>query len=309
VNAFTYSRDPALDSLIAVAPFGIPSEPPVADRPAIKGVVPGIGKDDKVIIWGGGIYNWFDPETLIRAVGRLSSSHRDVRLFFMGVKHPSPHVPEMAAVARARALVASLGLGGHVFFNESWVPYEERQNYLLDADVGVSTHFEHIETTFSFRTRILDYLWAGLPIVATAGDSFGDLIAHEGLGAIVNERDDASLAVALESLLYDAKARDVARANVARVRQDFTWERVLEPLVGFCRNPIRAADKDSAAGTLPRSSTKLSVAVNAKRSGRHSGLRRDLDRVSYYLKNGGVATVLERIRARRTRKRETRAQR
>lgn len=304
VNAFTYSRDPSLDSLIAVAPFGIPSEPPVAGRLAIKGVVPGIGKNDKVILWGGGIYNWFDPETLIRAVGRLAATHPDVRLFFMGVKHPSPHVPEMAAVARSRALVASLGLAGHVFFNETWVPYEERQNYLLDADVGVSTHFQHIETTFSFRTRILDYLWAGLPIVATEGDSFGDLVAREGLGVSVRERDDVGLAAALESVLYDAKARALARTNVARVRGDFTWEKVLQPLVAFCRNPIRAADKESAAGTLPPSSTKLSVGVNAKRSGRHSGLRRDLDRASYYLKNGGLRTVIERFGARRQRVRD-----
>ncbi len=40
-------------------------------RPAIKGVVPGIGPDDKVILWGGGIYNWFDPLTLLRAVDKL----------------------------------------------------------------------------------------------------------------------------------------------------------------------------------------------------------------------------------------------
>ena len=37
----------------------------------LKGVVPGIGADDKVILWGGGIYNWFDPLTLLRAVDKL----------------------------------------------------------------------------------------------------------------------------------------------------------------------------------------------------------------------------------------------
>ena len=47
-----------------------------------------------------------------------------------------------------------------MFFNEDWVAYDDRQNYLLEADVGVSTHLDHVETEFSFRTRILDYLWA-----------------------------------------------------------------------------------------------------------------------------------------------------
>ena len=54
----------------------------------------------------------------------------------------------------------------------TWVPYDERADFLLDADLGVSTHLEHIETAYSFRTRVLDYWWAGLPVVATDGDTF-----------------------------------------------------------------------------------------------------------------------------------------
>ena len=54
--------------------------------------------------------------------------------------------------------------------------------YLTEADAGVSTHHEHIETTYSFRTRILDYLWASLPIVAT------DLGTHETSTALTAVR-------------------------------------------------------------------------------------------------------------------------
>lgn len=304
VNAYTYSRDDKLDSLISVVPFGMPSEPPIADRHGIKGVVPGIGDDDKVIIWGGGIYNWFDPETLIRAVGQLSKSHPNVRLFFMGVAHPSPNVPEMSVVSRARALVAKLNLSEHVFFNESWVPYEERQNFLLDADLGVSTHFEHVETTFSFRTRILDYLWAGLPVVSTKGDSFADLIEKEGLGATVPERDPEALAAAIEKLLFNDAEAAAARNNVGRIREDFMWDRVLAPLVAFCRNPVRAADNVKASSRLPKTATKLAAASSGRRSSNHKGLRRDVELVSYYLRNGGPTAVMERVRARFERKRE-----
>ena len=61
----------AATSCSTVVPFGIPDAAPVQKQHAIKGTVPGIGPDDKVILWGGGIYNWFDPLTLIRAVDRL----------------------------------------------------------------------------------------------------------------------------------------------------------------------------------------------------------------------------------------------
>lgn len=317
VNAYTYSRDSELDSLIAVAPFGIPSDDPVATAPGMRGVVPGIGRDDKVIVWGGGIYNWFDPETLIRAVATLAKKHPDVRLFFMGVKHPNPDVPEMEAVGRARILASQLGVNNvNVFFNESWVPYDDRQNYLLEADLGVSTHFQHVETTFSFRTRILDYLWSGLPIVSTAGDPFGDLVATEGLGASVPENDEAALVAALETYLYDSAAIEVARSNVARVRRDFFWEKALAPLVEFCNNPIVAADrsvgqKKSGKGTKRKSQGSSSAGVSTL-AGRPKatykvGIQRDMERVMYYLRNGGPAAVVERVRARRERKRETRA--
>lgn len=304
INAYTYSRDSELDSLIAVAPFGMSSTDPVQTNPAMRGVVPGIGVDDKVIVWGGGIYNWFDPGILIRAVAELSVTHPDVRLFFMGVKHPNPDVPEMEAVSEARVLSEQLGMTNkHVFFNESWVPYEERQNYLLDADLGVSTHFQHVETTFSFRTRILDYLWAGLPIVTTGGDSFGDLVEKENLGASIAERDQGSLVAAIETYLYDEDAIGAARANVARVRQDFIWERAMAPLLEFCRRPLFAADKKLApahAGLQAR----VKQLEPARRT-RHTGVRRDVDRVLYYFREGGAGAVLERFKARQERKRES----
>ncbi|WP_124344700.1 glycosyltransferase, partial [Cellulomonas algicola] len=152
--------------------------------------------------------------------------------------------------ARCRELAEELGLvGTHVFFNEDWVRYEDRADYLLDADVGASCHFLHVETEFSFRTRILDYLWAGLPIVATEGDGFAELIDAEGIGRTVPAEDVDALADALETMLVDTAAAADVRAAVERVARSFTWPVVLEPLVEFCRAPRRAADAARWAGT------------------------------------------------------------
>lgn len=243
LNPRNYDRDSSLHSLLAVSPFGLPPHTPQRTRPAIKGVVPGIGVDDKVLLWGGGVYNWFDPLTLIRAVDKLRAEHSDLRLFFLGMKHPNPNVPEMQMANAARELSDALGLTNTaVFFNEEWVDYDDRQNYLLDADLGVSTHFLHVETTFSFRTRMLDYLWAGLPIVATGGDVFGRLIVSEGLGVTVDERNVDDLAAGIERAVYDPEFVAQCRANVAKTRAYFTWESTLAPLVEFCRTATRAAD-------------------------------------------------------------------
>jgi hypothetical protein len=229
--------------LISVVPFGVSDVPPKATRPVLRGVVPGIGPDDKVLLWGGGIYNWFDPITLIRAVDKLRSRVPTVRLFFLGTKHPNPHVGEMRMAVDALRVTEELDLlDTHVFFNEDWVAYDDRQNYLLEADVGVSTHLDHVETAFSFRTRVLDYFWASLPVLTTSGDSLAALIESRSAGLVVAPNDVDALEEALHALLTDDELIAGARKASGELADEFRWSRVLQPLLEFCRAPRRAPD-------------------------------------------------------------------
>ena len=258
VNPRTVARDADLRTLIDVVPFGLPSEAietaaarARAARVArgqsgavMKGVHPAIGEDDRVLLWGGSLLDWQDPETLIEAVARLARTRNDVKLFFMGVKHPNPQVTPMAVVERSRRLAESLGVAGtHVIFND-WVPYEERALYLTEADLGVSTHHWHLETRYAFRTRMLDYLWARLPIVCSEGDHFGDLVRARGLGRAVPPGDADALAAAIAEMLDGAGARDAARRSLAEVADTLTWDRVVEPLRRWCADPQFAADRE-----------------------------------------------------------------
>ncbi|RZQ62712.1 glycosyltransferase [Amycolatopsis suaedae] len=281
-----YDADPTTQSLLAVVPFGLGAEPPRRTGPGLRANVAGIAQTDHVIIWAGGVYSWFDPLTLVRAVDLLRERRGDVRLVFLGMKHPNPEVTEMDIGARTIRLADSLGLTGkHVFFNEQWVPYGERQNWLLDADCGVTTHYEHVETTFAFRTRVLDYLWAGLPIVTTDGDSFADLVRSERLGVVVPAEDATALADALERALYDEEFAAGCRERIAAVAQRFAWPNALAPLVEFCRNPRPAADRLPGAEPLAPSAPLRGTEL----------VRRDLALVREYLADGGPKELARRV--------------
>ena len=286
INPANYDASPNLSKLIQLAPFGVSDDPPRQLRPAIKGVVPGIAAGDEVILWGGGIYNWFDPLTLIRAIDKLRVRRPNVRLFFLGVQHPNPNVPEMRMVVEARNLALELGLTDrHVFFNEEWVAYDDRQNYLLDADIGVSTHFHHVETEFSFRTRILDYLWAGLPFVTTAGDSFADLTTSTPLGLTVPPEDVDALEAALYRLLDDDTLRERCRANTVDIAAEYRWSKVLAPIVDFCRDPVRAPD---LLGVIDEAGT-------SRRAGwrERGGIKQDIRIVGHLLQEGGFSATVK----------------
>ena len=236
-----YTADPPLARLVAVVPFGVDPEPPHADTPAVKGVIPGIGEDSRVLLWGGGVWNWLDPLTPIRAVAELAKQRDDVRLVFLGVRHPSPRIPEMAMAQAAVDLARDLGVDSKVHFNHDWVPYAERARFLLDADLGVSAHFDTVETRFAFRTRLLDYFWAHLPSVVTRGDALGDRIGERGLGRAVGFEAVDEWAEAITLLLDDPKEHDLAKQRIAEERETFLWPRVIEPLADLLAGPLPPA--------------------------------------------------------------------
>lgn len=249
-----YDMDTSLKSKIDIVPFGLPSAPPVKKGKGPKSLF-NLKESDKIVLWGGGIWNWFDPLTLIRAIDLISKKRSDVHLVFMGVKPPSIAETEgMSMPHRACGLAEELGLlDKHVFFNPGWIPYEERTSFLLEADVGVSMHFDHLETRYSFRTRLLDYIWAKLPIINTEGDSFARLIDQRRIGLTVPYGDVKALAAAIEHLIDTPDAVAQMKKNLEALRSEFHWDEVVKPLEKMIDAPLKENSKAREFGKIMQS--------------------------------------------------------
>ena len=250
INSFTYREDPSLRRLVDLVPYGLPSSPPQATQPVLKGVRPGIGREDKVLLWGGGLWPWLDPLTAIRALGLLRPQRSDLRLVLPGTAHPNPAVARLPnLLTAARDLARELGLLERAVFFVDWVPYAQWPNFLLESDVGLTLHRrDTLEARLAYRTRVLDYVWAGLPTVATRGDVLADLLVEHRLGAVVEPEDPAAVAEAILQTL--AVGWDGAAERFAEVRQALRWEVVAQPLVEFCRQPRLAPDKLARGASL-----------------------------------------------------------
>ncbi len=233
-----YDRDETLEGLIDVVPFGLPPQKPRHTKQVLKGVHEQILTSDILLIWNGGLWSWLDPLTLIRAMAAITKVRRDVKLFFMGSRNPNPSLFPMTMYDQAVRLSKDLGLyNRQVVFNEGWIPYDERHNYLLEADVGVIAHRRHLETHLSFRTRGLDCLWATLPLVVSDGDAMSQLVRDNNLGVVVPPGDEQALARAILRLLSSPDRLAECKANLERLALRFTWREVTAPLRSFCENP------------------------------------------------------------------------
>jgi len=235
-----YARDPSFSGLVGIVPFGMPSQPPRKQRSALRDAIPTIRPGDTVLLWAGGIWDWLDPLVIIQAVAEISKTRSDIKLVFLGTRDPNPNNRAMSMLGRCKAESKAMGvLDETVIFLEGWVPYDERQNYLLDADIGLSAHPDTIESRFSFRTRILDYLWTGLPMIVSQGDGWSEYISDKRLGMAVPMGDVAAWQAAIPSLVDDGNERAAIRRRIAALAPNFHWKTAAASLVEFCNHPYR----------------------------------------------------------------------
>ncbi len=131
---------------------------------------------------------------------------------------------------------------------------------------------------------MLDYLWAGLPDRRYWRVTGLRVIASEGMGVTVPERNVDAVARALSRVLYDEEFLAGCRANVAIVRDRFTWHRTLEPLKDFCRHASRAADADSVGSRLVAPAERVPRGI----------VSRNVNYAMVRYREGGVSLVAHR---------------
>lgn len=233
----TYEWDSTFRKLIDVVPFGLPTRRPRRDRPVLKGVHPAVAEDDLVILWGGGAWDWFDPLSVIRAMETVVGLIPRAKLYFLGLQLKDENVEDMRMAAECVQLAESLGLAGTSVIFGDWAPYEEREAYLLEADVAISAARDLAETRLAFRSRLLDAFWAGLPVVATSGDVLSETVREFGAGIVVEPGNVGALADALVRLLGDPVRRAEASAQAEKLATRFQWKEGVAPLRRLLRSP------------------------------------------------------------------------
>jgi glycosyltransferase involved in cell wall biosynthesis len=179
------------------------------------------------IVWGGGLWEWLDPDTAAEAVRLANDRGTRCRLRFLGGAHPNPAIE----AGRARFAQLAAAAPGLVAVTDEWVPYRERIAWLRGCKVAIMLHRATGEAEYSIRTRFFDALTAGLPVIATRGGFAADLVERESLGLTVPPSDARAVADAAVKLLGDDVFYGACVNNIERVRPRFAWPAVAAPLV------------------------------------------------------------------------------
>lgn len=236
VNPKRLALDPILDGLIAPVPFGVSRELP-PHRPYLPPRSPG----ERRILFGG-LYDWYDPWPLLMALERLDRP--SWRVFV--VRTPNAATTPQRVWASVEEWCRQRGFWEERVRPIDWIPEDRRYDLLRDVDLLVALHRPGLETSLSMRTRFLEAFAVACPVIATDGGVISGLLREHPAGWIMAPDDTDGLARALVEALD--RPPDPERAQAARaLAVRFDWDRVLEPLVAFCRAPAVDPTKEEFA--------------------------------------------------------------
>lgn len=236
LNPLAFEKDPRLDTLIAVAPFGVGPARTWKERDL-----------DSPSILFGGIYDWYDPITAMEAVAIVRESIPGATITF--TRHPNPGLTPQGKLAEAMRRARERGYDFASFV--PWVPYEDRAAFFAQFAVGLLTFPRSVETDLSMRTRVFDYLWCGLPVVTSPAPGTDGLLAHYGAGSVIPVAAPEAFANEIVAILRNRQRYDAMVRGTQQFVRDHQWERTLAPLREFCLAPRVDDTKQAFATALP----------------------------------------------------------
>jgi glycosyltransferase involved in cell wall biosynthesis len=266
IKPSNFGKKNILDS-IALGPMGI-NDMPSGNEDLLMRKKLGLSKDDFILLWSGGIWDWFDAQIIIKAINNINDPN--IKLVFMGTKHPNDSVKEMNESILARSLASKLQLvNKSVYFLDGWVAYEDVPKYIKDADACIYCDKASIETRFSHRTRVLDSIRSNVPTICSSGDYFSDIIQRFEMGIVAMNRTEDDFANAIMKLKNSPELKKKIVMNIEKNKSQFSWESTLRPLVEFIQQlemdgPRTKSRKDSETKNVDFEKIKIKPKVKKR---------------------------------------------
>jgi glycosyltransferase involved in cell wall biosynthesis len=223
INPYSYRQHRVL-----VVPFGVETES-ISKATQQKSPYEVAKSKDFVLLWFGGLYPWFNFEPLIDAVKELSSNPR-FKFYLVGGKNPyNSHPDFVKQYEYVYKKFSEYGLVGKSVFFVDWIDFDDRIRWYVHADLVISINSPGEENVYSWRTRVMDYLWGELPMMSNGGDPLSDELLTKN-AAVKTEVSSAEIAKNISRLINTPHILVDLKKNLLRVKEQYYWPKVTEVL-------------------------------------------------------------------------------
>ncbi len=224
-----------------VIPIGIPDEKYVHERQVFRGMGK-ISEDDFVVLWTGGFNTWTDVDTLFKGLTMAMGVNPKIKFVSTGGEIPEqdiityPHFKELVNKSDFK----------ENFLLTGWINGKDVPNYYFEADVGINIDRDIYEVKLGSKSRILDWMRAGLPVISSNVCELTEIMEKEKIGYTFKPHDAADLSEKLvelsgkkgELVKTALKAKNYAESN-------FSFPETVKPFTEWILRPDLAPDKNT----------------------------------------------------------------
>lgn len=235
INPITYGDD----DILKIVPYGVYEDQPVAkDKPISKFTK---NPDTFKLLWFGGIYPWFDLDSLLVAIKEVNLKV-PVELTMVGIRNPFNQHPDF--IKKYEDTIKQIKESGIEKFVHivDWVDFNTRADWYLDADAVISINNIGLENKYAWRTRSVDYIWSDLPMITNGKDPISNLLEENNALILLDDLRSETISKKLFEVANDRKILKNISKNIAKVRSQLLWSRVTVPLADLVESGYRPAD-------------------------------------------------------------------
>jgi glycosyltransferase involved in cell wall biosynthesis len=221
------------------------SPPPDTSPPSIKKIRPklsslGIDENDFVVLWCGGYNAWTDTDTLF--AGLEKAMQADGRIHYVSIGESTYPSPENVYNQFKRNISTSPHKDRYHLLG--WLPWSSLNDYYVESNAGINIDGLHYETVYGTRTRLLEMMAKGLPVVSSEGTELSFLLQAKGAALTFQSGDadqfgDHLIRLSGDDSLY----RSMAECAYRLADSEFSFYETTAPLRAWVNHPEKAPDR------------------------------------------------------------------
>lgn len=217
INPYSYRN-----TRLIYAPFGIHRDAITTSANPYSDI--GIQEDDFVVLWFGGIYPWFRIEEYLDAIKKLSSSKK-LKFVFVGGKNPFNANEDIARQYNKTVEFAHTNklFDKNMHFVD-WVDFDTRINWFRGANVIISLNQPGAENKYSWRTRVMDFVWGEAATITNGGDPLSEEMIINNAALRLDSLSASAIADSIEQLQQHPKQLKQIQANVKKLKNKYYWD-------------------------------------------------------------------------------------
>ena len=178
----------------------------------------------KTIVFTGAMYHHRGIDILINAIPKIIKKFPEIKFSLIG---EGPELSNLKKLAKEKKVVDNVSF-------EGWIDREEIPKKLANSIIGIGPLRETEVTQHALPIKVLEYMSASLPIIATKNTLPLEILKDSYNGYFINNANDLS-----EKIIYmlsNDKIRKILGKNSRKIVEKYDWQNITSKILNEFKN-------------------------------------------------------------------------